>query len=232
MSKSYDLIVLGSGPGGYIAAVKAAKAGKSVAIIEEDKLGGVCLNRGCIPTKALIKSAHTVHELKNFKDLGIEAEIKSLNAAQAVKRAGSISDRVSKGVAFLMKKNKIDIIEGRGVLKDKNIFLVSGREYEFGHAIIATGAKYRTFPGLVHDGDRLIGAWEALKMEQLPKSIGIIGAGAIGVEMAYFWNAFGVEVKIFEMQGHLLPLEDDDSSREVERAYKRYGIKSVWEFLS
>jgi dihydrolipoamide dehydrogenase len=227
--KTFDVVVLGAGPGGYVAAIRASQLGKKVAIVEMDKMGGVCLNRGCIPTKAVLKSAHSVHELHDMKELGINVEIKSLDGAQAVKRASGISDRISKGVSFLMKKNNIEIIAGFGKLKDKTSLEVktaAGVEVvKFTNLILATGAHYKSFPGLVHDGKRLIGAWEAVKMETLPKSIGIIGAGAIGVEFAYFWNAFGVDVHIFELQKHLLPIEDDDSSVEVEKAYKKYGIK-------
>lgn len=226
--KNFDVVVIGSGPGGYIAAIRAAQLGNKVAIIEEDKLGGVCLNRGCIPTKAVLKSAHSVHELKDFKALGIDATLNGLDGGVAVKRAKGISERISKGVGFLMKKNKIEVIEGTAKLKNKTTVEVSGKKSESIQAkkiIVATGAKYRTFPGLEHDGDRLIGAWEAIKLEKLPKSIGIIGAGAIGVEFAYFWNAFGVDVHIFELQPHLLPIEDEESSVEIEKAYKKYGIK-------
>lgn len=228
--ENFDVLVLGAGPGGYVAAIRASQLGKKVAIVEEDKLGGVCLNRGCIPTKALLKSAHSVHEVKDFKKLGINVELKGLDGGEAVRRASSISDRISKGVGFLMKKNKIETIYGRGTLKTPTTVEVtksSGEKVivESKNIILATGAHYRSFDGLKHDGDRLIGAWEALKLEKLPKSIAIIGAGAIGVEFAYFWNSFGVEVHIFEMMSHLLPIEDTDSSVELERAYKKYGIK-------
>jgi dihydrolipoamide dehydrogenase len=227
--KSFDVVVLGAGPGGYVAAIRAAQLKKKVAIIEMDKLGGVCLNRGCIPTKALLKSAHSVHEIQDMKELGINVELKGLDGVVAVKRATGISDRISKGVAFLMKKNNIEVISGFGKIKDKTTIEVktsAGVEsIKFTNLIVASGAHYKSFPGLEHDGKRLIGAWEAVKMETLPKSVGIIGAGAIGVEFAYFWNAFGVDVHIFELQKHLLPIEDDDSSVEVEKAYKKYGIK-------
>ena len=227
--KSYDVAVVGSGPGGYIAAIRASQIGKSVAIIEADKLGGVCLNRGCIPTKALLKSAHAVHEVDDLKELGINVDVKGVDGSVAVKRANGIADRMSKGIAFLMKKNKIDVITGYGTLKTATTIEVktkAGTEtVQAKNIIIATGANYRTFPGLEHDGKRLLGAWEALKVEELPKSVGIVGAGAIGVEFAYFWNAFGVDVHIFEMQKHLLPIEDEDSSKEVEKYYKKYGIK-------
>ncbi len=228
--KSFDVVVIGGGPGGYIGAIRASQLGKTVALVEADKLGGVCLNSGCIPTKALLKSAHSVHEIKDLKDLGINVELKSLDGTQAVLRANQIADRISKGVSFLMKKNKIEVFEGKGFIKNANTVEIKSSK---GHTdtigakniILATGAKYKTFPGLAQDGKRLIGAWEAVKLEKLPKSIGIIGAGAIGVEFAYFWNAFGVEVHIFELQKHLLPIEDEDSSVEIEKAYKKYGIK-------
>ena len=228
--KKFDVVVIGSGPGGYVAAIRASQLGKKTAIVEMDKMGGVCLNRGCIPTKALLKSAHSVHELNDFKDLGINVELKGLDGSQAVKRAKGISDKISKGVSFLMKKNKIEVLEGFAKLRSKTLIEVKSNRghtetVEAKNIIIATGASYRTFPGLEHDGKRLIGAWEAIKMESLPKSIGIIGAGAIGVEFAYFWNAFGVDVHIFELQKNLLPIEDTDSSKEVEKAYKKYGIK-------
>ena len=227
--KTFDVVVLGSGPGGYVAAIRASQLGKKGAIVEMDKLGGVCLNRGCIPTKAVLKAAHSVHEIADMKDYGIDVDLKGLNGATAVKRATGIAEGMSKGIAFLMKKNKIEVINGFGKIKSKTTLEVKTatavETITFTNLIVATGAHYKTFPGLEHDGKRLIGAWEAVKMETLPKSIGIIGAGAIGVEFAYFWNAFGVEVHIFELQKHLLPIEDDDSSIEVEKAYKKYGIK-------
>jgi dihydrolipoamide dehydrogenase len=229
--KNFDVVVLGAGPGGYVAAIRASQLGKKVAIIESDKMGGVCLNRGCIPTKAVLKSAHSVHEIKDFKKLGINVELKGLDGAQAVKRSKQISDRISKGVSFLMKKNNIETFEGYGTFKSATTIEVKTAKghtdtVEGKNIIIASGAHYRSFPGLEHDGKRLIGAWEAIKLEELPKSIGIVGGGAIGVEFAYFWNAFGVDVHIFELQKHLLPIEDEDSSREVEKAYKKYGIKT------
>lgn len=230
MAKSFDVVVLGAGPGGYVAAIRASQLGKKVAIIEADKLGGVCLNRGCIPTKALLKSAHSVHEVSDLKSLGVNVDLKGLDAGVAVKRANTIADNMSKGIAFLMKKNKIEVINGKGVFKSAKVIEVTGadgkkEEVNATNVIIATGAKYRSFPGLEHDGKRLLGAYEALKLEKLPKSIGIVGAGAIGMEFAYFWNAFGVEVHIFEMQPNLLPIEDTEVSKEVEKAYKKYGIK-------
>lgn len=178
---------------------------------------------------AVLKAAHSVHELADMKEYGIDVDVKGLNGGTAVKRATGIAEGMSKGIAFLMKKNKIEVINGFGKIKSKTTLEVKTASavetITFTNLIVATGAHYKTFPCLEHDGKRLIGAWEAVKMETLPKSIGIIGAGAIGVEFAYFWNAFGVEVHIFELQKHLLPIEDDDSSIEVEKAYKKYGIK-------
>jgi dihydrolipoamide dehydrogenase len=228
--KKFDVVVIGAGPGGYIAAIRASQLGKKVAIVEKEHLGGVCLNKGCIPTKALLKSAHSVHELESFKSLGIDIEVKGKSGEVAVKRATDIASKMSKGIAYLMKKNNIEVFEGQAFLKNKSTVEVKSLKghtetLEAVNIILATGAQYRSFPGLVHDGKRLIGAWEAVKLEKLPKSIGIIGAGAIGVEFAYFWNAFGVDVHIFEMQPRLLPIEDDDSAKEVERYYKKYGIK-------
>lgn len=221
----YDVIVLGGGPGGYVAAIRASQLGKKVALIEKDRLGGVCLNRGCIPTKALLRSAHAVHQIDEMKELGLNVALNSLDAKTAVSRANGITEKISKGVEFLMKKNKIDVIKGEGKIIDAHTIEVDQAKFNFSNLIISTGAHYRTFPGLEHDGKNIIGAWEALKLDQLPKSIGVVGAGAIGVEFAYFWHAFGVEVHIFEMQKHLLPVEDDDSSIELERAYKKLGIK-------
>jgi len=227
--KEFDLTVLGGGPGGYIAAIRAAQLGKKVALIEKDKLGGVCLNRGCIPTKALLKSAHSVHELKTFKSLGINVDLQSLDSSVAVKRANQIASRVGKGVDFLMKKNNIAVIRGEGILTSPNSIEVTTNDgletITSKNIIIATGAHYRSFPGLEYDGKRIIGAYEALKMEELPSSIGIIGAGAIGMEFAYFWRSFGVDVHIFELEDHLLPREDSDCSIELERAYKKLKIK-------
>jgi dihydrolipoamide dehydrogenase len=224
--KKFDVVIIGSGPGGYISAIRAAQLGQNVAIVESDNLGGVCLNKGCIPTKALLKSAHSVHEIKTFKELGINLQLNSLDGSQAVKRAKKISKRVSKGISLLMKKNNIEIIYGYARFKDLHTLEINSEEQIYSKFfIIATGAKYKAFPNLQHDGKRLIGAFEAVSMEHLPKSIGIIGAGAIGVEFAYFWNAFGVEVHIFELFPRLLPLEDHDSSLEVQKAYKKYGIK-------
>jgi dihydrolipoamide dehydrogenase len=223
----FDVIVIGAGPGGYVAAIRAAQLGKRVAVVEKEKLGGVCLNKGCIPTKALLKSAHAVHEVATFASLGIDVTLNKTQMPKAVERATAVAGQLSKGVEYLMKKNKIQVIKGEAEFVSKNEIreLTTKKIYTSSNFIIATGAGYKQFPGLVHDNKRIIGAWEAVKLSETPKSIAIIGAGAIGVEFAYFWNAFGVKVHIFERRDHLLPLEDLDSSLEVEKAYKKYGIE-------
>lgn len=227
--QQFDVVVIGGGPGGYIAAIRATQLGHKVAIIEKERLGGVCLNKGCIPTKALLKSAHALHEVQNLATLGIQVELKGSDMAVAVKRANAIADRIAKGVEFLMKKNKIEVFMGVAAFKGAHEVEVVSKERTINlmakNFIIATGAKYRTFPGLEHDGKKIIGAWEAIKLEKMPKSMAIIGGGAIGVEFAYFWNAFGVEVHLLEQQSHLLPIEDEDSSLEVEKAYLKNGVK-------
>lgn len=222
---SYDLVVIGAGPGGYIAAIRAAQLGKKVAIIEKDKLGGVCLNRGCIPTKALLTSAKAAHHVSDLKVLGVDVELKGLNFEVAVKRANDVADKISKGVEFLMKKNKIEVLKGHAKFTGPKTLMLNNQEIKATHYILATGAKYRTFPGLEHDGKNIIGAWEAVKLDKKPKSMAIIGAGAIGVEFAYFWKSFGVDVHIFEKETRLLPIEDDESSAELYKAYNKSGIK-------
>ncbi|MCY4523920.1 MAG: dihydrolipoyl dehydrogenase, partial [Halobacteriovoraceae bacterium] len=185
----------------------------------------VCLKRGCIPTKAVLRSAQGVFEARELKQLGVDVELKGLNSSVAVKRAMGVADRFCKGVGFLLKKNKVQVIKGKGVLKDNRTVKVAGENIKAKNIILATGAHYKSFPGLKHDGKKIIGAWEAVSMEKLPATMAIIGAGAIGVEFAYFWHAFGVKVHMFELQPCLLPVEDEESSRELERAYKKYGIK-------
>lgn len=222
---NYDVVVIGAGPGGYIAAIRAAQLGKNVAIIEKDKMGGVCLNRGCIPTKALLTSAKAAQHVKDLNILGVEVELKALNFEVAVKRANDVADKISKGVDFLMKKNKITVIKGHGNFLNSKTLKVGNIEIKANYFIIASGAKYKTFPGLEHDNKNIIGAWEAVKLDKKPKNIAIIGAGAIGVEFAYFWKSFGVDVHIFERESRLLPIEDDESSQELYKAYHKYGIK-------
>ncbi|MBT3235774.1 MAG: dihydrolipoyl dehydrogenase [Bdellovibrionales bacterium] len=224
--KKMQVVVIGSGPGGHIAAIRASQLGHNVTIIEQDKLGGVCLNRGCIPTKALLTSAHAALSVKEMKGLGVNVTLESLDGSVAVKRSAQIAQRLSKGVQFLIKRGGIELVKGRALFSGPQEVTVNDSQINFDRAIIATGAHPRTFPGLEFDGKRLLNAYQALALEQLPTSIGIVGAGAIGVEFAYFWNAFGVKVHIFEMLDHLLPVEDLDASKEIERAYRRLGIKT------
>ncbi|MBF0314324.1 MAG: dihydrolipoyl dehydrogenase [Oligoflexia bacterium] len=236
----YDLVVIGGGPGGYTAAIRASQLGKKVLLVEKDKLGGVCLNRGCIPTKALIKAGGIAKEVKECAALGVEVEVKALRGEVALARARDVATRVGKGVGFLMKKNGVEVVSGKARLISKNEIEIAiaiasdcatasdgatgGRRVTAQAVIVATGARYRTFPGLLHDGERLIGAFEALNLTKMPKSIAIIGAGAIGMEFSFFFNAFGTKVHIFEKMPRLLPLEDVDSSVEIERVWKKYGI--------
>ncbi|MBF0207483.1 MAG: dihydrolipoyl dehydrogenase [Oligoflexia bacterium] len=242
----YDLVIIGGGPGGYTAAIRASQLGKKVALIEKDKLGGVCLNRGCIPTKALIKAATLVREIKDFKSFGIEVELCALKGEVALARAREVAERVGKGVASLMKKNAITVISGEASIfsagqgnfltrvmgrvgEDKGEDKKDKKEQEekflrSNGIIIATGGKYKTYPGLEHDGKLILGAFEALALTKMPRSLAIIGAGAIGMEFAYFFSSFGTEVHVFEKMPSLLPMEDGDSSKEVERACRRYGI--------
>ena len=233
--KSFDVIVLGSGPGGYIAAIRAAQLGKKTALVEKRELGGVCLNRGCIPSKAMLKAAYHVQEMKHFSQMGIHVDIKKLDGGAAVARAKKISQKISQGVSYLMEKNKITVIRGQGQLSSPHTLSLapqtkkgSGGKPEtlqFTNLIIATGAKYRNFPNLQQDGEKLIGAWEATQLEELPKTAAIIGGGAIGVEFAYFWNSFGTNVHLFERQPCLLPQEDRECSRELQKYYQEYGIQ-------
>lgn len=223
-SISYDVVVIGAGPGGYIAAIRAAQLGKKVAIIEREKLGGVCLNKGCIPTKALLTSAKAVQHLHDYSKLGIDVELKSLNFEVAVKRATEVSEKISKGVEFLMKKNKIEVIKGDAKFLSAKEIQVNNQVIRPSTTIIATGAKYKTFPGLEHDGKNIIGAWEAVKMQEKPKTMAIIGAGAIGVEFAYFWKSFGIDVHLFEREQRILPIEDDEISIELQKAYTKLGV--------
>ena len=228
-SSSYDLVVIGGGPGGYTAAIKAAQNNLSVALVENDRLGGVCLNRGCIPTKALIEAATLVQHQKNLASWGIDAPIQGLDGGKAVAQAAAAANRMRQGVEFLMKKNKIQVYGGRGKLLSTHEVEVAFAEEKkiltAKNIILATGAHFRSVPGLEHDGKRIIDASTALALAPLPPKIMIVGAGAIGMELAFFWRSFGVDVEIFEVQNHLLPAEDEDVSKEIERSYRKLGIK-------
>jgi len=226
---AYDVIVLGSGPGGYVAAIRAAQLGFKTAIIEKESLGGICLNWGCIPTKALLKSAQVNEDIKHAKDYGIEATGK-VDFGSVIKRSRGVADKMSKGVQFLMKKNKIDVVMGFGKLKGKGQIEVtagdgSKKTVEGKHIIIATGARSRELPALKIDGKKIIGYREAMILPQLPKSMIVVGSGAIGVEFAYFYNSMGCKVTIVEFLPRIVPVEDEDISKELEKNFKKSGIE-------
>ncbi|GAA4271658.1 dihydrolipoyl dehydrogenase [Aquimarina gracilis] len=227
---TYDIIVLGSGPGGYVTAIRASQLGFKTAIIEKESLGGVCLNWGCIPTKALLKSAQVFDYLKHASDYGLTVEKFDKDFDAVVKRSRGVAEGMSKGVQFLMKKNKIDVIEGFGKLKASNKVTVTNTDgkssdYEAKHIIIATGARSRELPNLPQDGKKVIGYREAMTLKSQPKKMIVVGSGAIGVEFAHFYNAMGTEVTIVEFLPNLVPLEDEEVSKQFERNFKKAGIK-------
>ncbi|WP_034895001.1 dihydrolipoyl dehydrogenase [Gillisia sp. Hel_I_29] len=229
MSK-YDIIVLGSGPGGYVTAIRASQLGFKTAIIEKESLGGVCLNWGCIPTKALLKSAQVFDYLNHAEDYGLKLENPDKDFGAVVKRSRDVAEGMSKGVQFLMKKNKIDVIKGYGKLKAGKKVVVTDEndktsEVEAEHIIVATGARSRELPSLKQDGKKVIGYREAMTLKEQPKSMIVVGSGAIGVEFAHFYNAMGTEVTIVEFLPNLVPLEDEEVSKQFERSVKKAGIK-------
>jgi len=224
MSK-YDIIVLGSGPGGYVTAIRASQLGFKTAIIEKESLGGVCLNWGCIPTKALLKSAQVFEYLQHAEEYGLSVKDADKDFDAVVKRSRNVAEGMSKGVQFLMKKNKIDVIKGFGKLKTGKKIDVDGTEYSADHIIIATGARSRELPSLPQDGEKVIGYREAMTLTSQPKKMIVVGSGAIGVEFAYFYNAMGTEVTIVEFLPNVVPVEDADISKQLERSFKKSGIK-------
>ena len=215
MSK-YDIIVLGSGPGGYVTAIRASQLGFKTAVVEKESLGGVCLNWGCIPTKALLKSAQVFEYLKHAEDYGLSVKDADKDFDAVVKRSRGVADGMSKGVQFLLKKNKVDVINGYGKVKPGKKVDVDGTEYSADHIIIATGARSRELPSLPQDGKKVIGYREALTLEKQPKKMIIVGSGAIGVEFAYFYNTIGVEVSIVEFLPRVVPLEDEETTTPEE----------------
>ncbi|MGO3183741.1 MAG: dihydrolipoyl dehydrogenase [Aequorivita sp.] len=224
MSK-YDVIVLGSGPGGYVTAIRASQLGLKTAIIEKESLGGVCLNWGCIPTKALLKSAQVFDYLKHADSYGLTVKEFDKDFSKVVKRSRDVAEGMSKGVQFLLKKNKIDVINGFGKLKTGKKVDVDGKEYSADHIIIATGARSRELPNLKQDGKKVIGYREAMTLKKQPKSMIIVGSGAIGSEFAHFYNSMGTDVTIVEFLPTLVPVEDEDVSKQFERSFKKAGIK-------
>lgn len=231
MAKAYQVIVLGAGPAGYVAAIRAAQLGLKTAIVEKEALGGVCLNVGCIPSKALLYNAEVVHTLKERgKEFGFSFENLQIDYGVAFQRSRQVSSRLVKGVGFLMKKNNIDVYEGIGALKDRNtvhVALNDGTEEDLQaeNVILAVGAHPGAIPGIEIDGERIITYLEAILSETVPERAIIVGAGPIGMEFAYVWANYGVEVTIVEMLPHLLPNEDPEVSDVVEKAYRKLGIK-------
>jgi dihydrolipoamide dehydrogenase len=225
---AYDVVVIGSGPGGYVAAIRAAQLGLKTAIIEKESLGGICLNWGCIPTKALLKSAQVYDYIKHAQDFGIEASGKQ-NFDAVIKRSRGVADKMSKGVQFLMRKNKIDVINGFGKLVAKGKIEVTGADnskqtLEGKHIILATGARSRQLPSMPIDGKKIVGYREAMVLPQQPKSMIVVGSGAIGSEFGYFYNSMGTKVTIVEFLPAIVPIEDADVSKELEKSFKKQGI--------
>lgn len=226
---SYDVIVLGSGPGGYVAAIRASQLGFKTAIVERESLGGICLNWGCIPTKALLKSAQVFEYISHAQDYGVTVGDYKADFNAMIKRSRGVADKMSKGIQFLMKKNKIEVINGQGKLTKSKELEVTGPDgkkntYKAKHIILATGGRARELPSLPIDGKKVIGYREAMSMPSQPKSMIIVGSGAIGVEFAYYYNSVGTDVTIVEFMPRIVPVEDEDVSRELARQYKKKGI--------
>ncbi|MCG5643255.1 dihydrolipoyl dehydrogenase [Flavobacteriaceae bacterium LSUCC0859] len=227
---TFDVIVLGSGPGGYVTAIRASQLGFKTAIVEKENLGGVCLNWGCIPTKALIKSAQVFEYLNHASDYGLKATGVDKDFDAVVKRSRNVAGTMSKGVQFLMKKNKIEVINGFGKVKPGKKVAVtdaSGKETEYSanHIIIATGARSRELPALPQDGKKIIGYRQAMTLDKQPKKMVVVGSGAIGIEFAYFYNAMGTEVTVVEYLPNIVPVEDKDISVQLEKTFKKAGVK-------
>lgn len=230
----FDVIVLGSGPGGYVAAIRSAQLGLKTAIIEKESLGGVCLNWGCIPTKALLKSANVFEYIQHAADYGIEVKDSSVKFGDMIKRSRDVADGMSKGVQFLMKKNKIEVIMGTGKVKaGKKIEVTDAdgktKEVSAKNIIIATGGRSKELPSLKQDDKKIIGYRKAMTLEKMPKKMVVVGSGAIGVEFAYFYNAIGVDVTIVEYMPNVVPVEDEEISKQLARSFKKSGIKIMLE---
>lgn len=228
---NYDIIVIGGGPGGYVAAIRAAQLGLKTAVVEREKMGGICLNWGCIPTKALLKSANVFEYINHAADYGIEVKNATADFKGMIARSRGVANGMSNGIQFLMKKNKIDVLEGTGVVKKGKKVEVTdkdGKKSEYSAdkgIIIATGARSRELPNLKQDGERVIGYREAMTLKEQPKKLVVVGSGAIGVEFAYFYNAIGTEVTIVEYMPNIVPIEDEEVSKQLEKSFKKSGIK-------
>lgn len=226
---NFDVIVLGSGPGGYVAAIRASQLGLKTAIVEREALGGICLNWGCIPTKALLKSASVFEYINHAKDYGIEVSAPKADFSAVVKRSRGVAEGMSKGVQFLMKKNKIEVIMGTGKLKPGKKVVVTNAEgksseISASHIIVSTGGRSRELPALKQDGKKIIGYREAMTLPSQPKSMIIVGSGAIGSEFAYFYAAMGTKVTIVEFMPNIVPVEDEDVSKALAKSFKGMGI--------
>ena len=230
MASKYDLIVIGSGPGGYVAAIRASQLGMKVGVVEKAELGGVCLNWGCIPTKALLKSAQVFEYINHSEDYGIKVKDAKADFTGMVKRSRDVAGGMSKGIQFLFKKNKIDHIAGYGTLKKGKKVEVKDEKgavttYDANHIILATGGRSRELPSLPIDGKKIIGYREAMVLDKQPKKMVVVGSGAIGVEFAYFYKSIGTEVTIVEFMDRIVPVEDEEVSKQLERTYKKSGMK-------
>lgn len=227
---NYDVIVIGSGPGGYVAAIKSAQLGFKTAVVERENLGGICLNWGCIPTKALLKSAQVYNYVSHASNYGVAAQPITPDLEAMVTRSRGVADTMSKGVQFLLKKNKVDVITGTGKVKPGKKVEVTNAEgevavYEANHIIIATGARSRNLPNLPQDGKKIIGYREAMTLPQLPKSMVVVGSGAIGSEFAFLYQSIGVQVTLVEFMSNIVPNEDDDVSAQISRSFRKMGMK-------
>lgn len=226
----FDVVVLGSGPGGYVTAIRASQLGLKTAIVERESLGGICLNWGCIPTKALLKSANVFEYIKHAEDYGLKVENADKDFGAVVKRSRNVAQGMSNGIGFLMKKNKIEVIMGDGKLlpgKKLEVTDANGKvsQISANHIVIATGARSRELPNLKQDGKKIIGYRQAMVLPEQPKKLVVVGSGAIGVEFAYFYNAMGTEVTVVEYLPNIVPVEDEEVSKQLERSFKKAGIK-------
>lgn len=229
MANKYDVIVIGSGPGGYVAAIRAAQLGFKTAVVERENLGGICLNWGCIPTKALLKSAEVMDYLNHAEEYGLKASRVSHDFSKVIQRSRGAAEKMSKGVDFLLRKNKVDVLEGHGKLSpDKRVVVTGGDgasvSYEAKHIILATGARSRNLPHMQIDGKKIIGYREAMTLPKQPKKMIVVGSGAIGMEFAYFYHNMGTEVVVIEFMDKILPREDADVSKLMARIYKKKGM--------
>ncbi len=230
-----DLVVIGAGPGGYVAAIRASQLGLKTICVEAEHLGGICLNWGCIPTKALIKNAEYMHFLNHADDFGFTIKGVDVDCAKIVQRSRGVANQMSNGIGFLFKKYKVQHVTGFGVVKNPGTVEVKDKSgavtdtIAAKNIIVATGARPRMFPGIDVDRERVITSHEAMVPKEIPKSMIVMGAGAIGIEFAYFYNAFGTKVTVIEMMKNILPIEDIEVSKELEKHYRKYGVEMLTE---